>query len=1035
MKQFIIFSVLIALSASGISQPIDFTNCPTCTTRDIEQVKEINTKYQGVEGRNPSVPSTYRLIGSRKFSNTGWKYLYPSGLPNWLAVRVPKQIFKGKFDHFAVNTYGDESDWDIYMTPSPGFDDFINEALPYKFGGDIFPFNWPKDINGNYCVEAEITPPNEKYGNLWFNNNKNGSFTDAFNANNYLIGKTICAYGPFVMELTHGNHPEIHPSEQIWWKENDNITNILLVGDGSNRFDGINDFIETFAIPSYKPWTPTTNLEAELKIPFSLNPSKEAVYYNITAIDDHNFYNGANYSDASSGTSHKIEYAGKTVLTVEEPIDYDSKIGITFSNVCYNSAKGILQGFIVINTATGNGNGKEGFVLLQIDKRETKFNQKPVLKWGNLLNSWKVFNPAYDNNIYFESIIASDKTGKGIVDGVIDFNGNGIIDFFAVNGGNWMVLYDGKGEWKKINSSHIPVDQLRFVDANGDKKTDVLFVDLDGVIFISHNGTDSWTEISETNENYRDVRVGDFNGDGKTDLIYFKTHAQFNPLDKDTADMYIKYSCKDNWKLLNENYVLNKGDFDKYFRFGHFNKDNKTDVFRYDNNRFLAYWGGTGSYEVLNNNPATGLKMNNLLFANNFTQTGITDVIYVDQENKKWIKYDGGGAGTLPMPMDFSNPDKIHFASTETGKILIPVVMDYIPAEPGYSEQIVFEKTTKAETESFIKTEYKPGTLRKNTGPDGSSFVYDMDVMYYPGTNTTNNDFSKYSTISRIKGKTGTSDLAFKPGLQQNGEGKLLGKIEAVKINSKEEEEFEISFSNNAKKYNVKSPAYSIGALPASISETAGAAGSWNKWVGYLSRELSTQRLDINGETKVPGKVEKINIVQFELFPFYSSLERGNVSMVEMGAPMEELNSIVYGNDKRKITDLYGGEKVFTIKWTFELKNVTTNKIISTETKEPVIANGKWMGNKIDFSYPDTDDLLQLTATAIITDALGTVAVKPIELVFYNQRVIVSKDESVLKLWINSVGSAIHKEYLLKRITYFSEKGKLSPSDIVAVFK
>lgn len=273
----------------------------------------------------------------------------------------------------------------------------------------------------------------------------------------------------------------------------------------------------------------------------------------------------------------------------------------------------------------------------------------------------------------------------------------------------------------------------------------------------------------------------------------------------------------------------------------------------------------------------------------------------------------------------------------------------------------------------------------------------------------------------------------FKPGLKQNDEKKILGTIEAVKIHNKEENKFEISFSNNIKKHSVKLPAYSIGALPDSVTEIAGNSGNWSKWVSYLSKEMERQRLSINGETAAPGKVEKINAVQFELLPFYSSLERGNVSMVEMGAPMQELNSIVYGKDKARINDLYGGEKVFTIKWQFELKNLSTNKILSTDDKVPAISNGKWPGNKIDFAYPDTDDLLRLTAKAIITDAMGTVAVKPIELVFYNQRIIVSKDESVLKPWVNSVGGAGRKEYLLKRIIYFSEDTKLSLEEMKSI--
>ena len=148
-----------------------------------------------MKGRNPSVPSTYRLMGVNKFSGlTPWVIANPFTGRNWYPIRIPKQIFCGKFDHFAVNTYGDESDWDIYLLPTNGFEDFVNEALPYKTFPDVWPHNWPKGKNGEYCVEAEITPPNARYSNIWFNNSKNGSFSDTSRV--YCFGPWRCCANP-----------------------------------------------------------------------------------------------------------------------------------------------------------------------------------------------------------------------------------------------------------------------------------------------------------------------------------------------------------------------------------------------------------------------------------------------------------------------------------------------------------------------------------------------------------------------------------------------------------------------------------------------------------------------------------------------------------------------------------------------------------------------------------------------------------------------------------------------------------------------
>ena len=295
------------------------------------------------------------------------------------------------------------------------------------------------------------------------------------------------------------------------------------------------------------------------------------------------------------------------------------------------------------------------------------------------------------------------------------------------------------------------------------------------------------------------------------------------------------------------------------------------------------------------------------------------------------------------------------------------------------------------------------------------------------------NDFAEYSRVSQIKGKAGTPDLVFKQGQREVDGKKIIGTIESVKTNSKEEEEIEVSFANNTKKKKIHSPAYSIGAMPDSVMETAGNGGNWAKWVPYLKRKSNA--ISINEGAKPPGVVEKISTIRLELFPFYSSLEKGNVSMVEMGAPMQELNGIIYGKDKTKINSLFGTEKVFTIKWKYELKNLSTNQIITDPNKKLITTNGKWADNKIEFTYPDTNDLLGLTITATISDAMGVVAVKPVELIFYSQRIAVAKDAPMPDNWIDGTGKAGRKEFLLKRFSYLTEDGVLMPDEIISLFK
>ena len=275
-----------------LTLPGDFSNCPDCSAEDISLISEVMTKYQGMKGTNPSAPSSYNLIGKHKFSGTGFSITNSFWGENWYPIRTEKQILTGTFHDFGVANYGDESDWNIHILPDPGFEDFIADAIPYQRDNWYASGDWATTTDGKFLIEAEITPDERRYGNPWFSNRDEKS---------PLIGKKLSAYGPFVREEAHGNHPEIHPCEQLWWKENDNVHMVLLLVDDSNRFKRRADTIlivngqptvrsgdytarrvTTFA---YQPWALETRQEAELSIPFEIDPTKAGLKIEIQALD------------------------------------------------------------------------------------------------------------------------------------------------------------------------------------------------------------------------------------------------------------------------------------------------------------------------------------------------------------------------------------------------------------------------------------------------------------------------------------------------------------------------------------------------------------------------------------------------------------------------------------------------------------------------------------------------------------------------------------------------------------------------------
>src|SRR5688500_10512799 len=162
--------IFISISYPAFSQPVDFSNCPTCEQKDITLHTETVQVLQGIRGNNPFRPYSYGLIGTHKFSGTGYVITNPFWGKNWYPIRVEKQHLTGTFLEFGVSNYGDESDWNIHLLPDPQFQDLITEALPYQKDNWYASGDWKTSPDGRFLIEAEITPDERRYGNPWFNN-------------------------------------------------------------------------------------------------------------------------------------------------------------------------------------------------------------------------------------------------------------------------------------------------------------------------------------------------------------------------------------------------------------------------------------------------------------------------------------------------------------------------------------------------------------------------------------------------------------------------------------------------------------------------------------------------------------------------------------------------------------------------------------------------------------------------------------------------------------------------------------------------
>jgi hypothetical protein len=995
-RNFLLISLSLVITEVS-AQPIDFTRCPDCSSDEIALIVKVNRDYQGINGFNPSAPSTYRLIGNRKFSGSIYPVANPFVGENWYPIRTDKQILTGTFHDFGISNWGDESDWNIHLLPAPNFEGFIADALPYQNGG------WPADEEGHFLIEAEITPDEHRYGNPWFNNN---------NSSSTLLHRLVSVYGPFVREEAHGNHPEIHPSEQIWWKEADGSYMILLVNDDSNRFKRRADSIiivngqptmrrgdytarrvTTF---DYQPWTAEKKQESELQVAFELNPATDGYYVSIQALDQFNFFSQAAFPDVREGSKYSLTYNGNLVLTVEESSQIDPFVGVSFKNVCFNRAKGILQGYIVFNTAVGNGDGKEGFVALRIDKQSVGVNAKPQIMTGDIANTWKPFAP-YDDRIPFSDIISSDMNGKGIVDRIIDFNGNGKSDLFAKSGDRWMVLFDGKGPWQQLQISSIDVSELRFGDVNGNGKTDILRVGPNHKVLVSFDGIGSWTQLTDAGEQNNLIQVADFNGDHVTDLVYFKTKVVFvgsNQPPQLRGDMFVKYSGAGSWKVINHNYNLSgPSDYADNFRFGNFNNDDIADVFRFYNKKFNVYWNGRGDIKQLTN-PNISLRTSDLLFATGLSGTKNTDVVYVNPVSKQWTVFYAGLPGSLPLTVTHGDPATIRFADIDGDAATDLVAIDFVRGNPN---TVPFPTHERALIEPSMQMKYVDGSLKRQTINGIEGLYYDQDVLYYPGNKSNRRSRAADFQVDNIKDRSTSRIYSFAPAENFTATGDdlvRLGRVTGIPVKA-DGNTLQVAFKTNAEIMNKSVPATAIAALSGNVQTVSTASTDWESWQPYLNSIAKPNKKVL--VPNAPGKTFDIKKVDFELLPMYSGMEGKTARMIEMEEYIEELNDAIYNTDLSKKKTLFGDAEVFNISWNFVLTNLNTGAILSST---PTVKDGRFKKSKVSFSFPTSSDLMLMTATATIRDKYGLTNKEPVSFDFYNKEIRLADSTNGIRQWV-----------------------------------
>lgn len=153
-------------------------------------------------------------------------------------------------------------------------------------------------------------------------------------------------------------------------------------------------------------------------------------------------------------------------------------------------------------------------------------------------------------------------------------------------------------------------------------------------------GNTSWANLAQDYATPAQLRFGDFNGNGKTDV--FRT--------KD-GHWYYSEGGNSNWVELGHDYTLGITDL----AFGDFNGDKKMDVFTTVNGQWKYSSGGTGAWQNLAIDDAL---LADLRFGD-FNGDGKTDVFKV--YGGKWFISYGGNTTYVPAAIDDAHVTQLRF--------------------------------------------------------------------------------------------------------------------------------------------------------------------------------------------------------------------------------------------------------------------------------------------------------------------------------------------------------------------------------------
>ncbi|MGF9763678.1 hypothetical protein AAII07_52035 [Microvirga sp. 0TCS3.31] len=315
-----------------------------------EQMGVIGSDFRGVED-----------IGSAAFQRASNNRAIPDNLNFWYPQKQPrdhraspyfKRTLVGKVHHAkVVDVPGTYQDFDVctHVIPNEKYMYLVTEGHSREYT-DLMSLQWnlslhqsgkpncdtPKDIADAGMVEAEIQPHSDPHS---------GVAQRLLDMILTRSGQDIGIYGPWIFDKGHCCHSEIHPAEQIWWRDDVSTAQrrytFCVFCDASKRFwwrDQMDDGTKL------KPWgaPPIRGLFA---IAFEVELGKPAVKFEVANIDHYNVVDVPNGNQV-----YNLVYQNNVLVTF---IPNNDAFKVTYESVGLTSTNKV-RGFLVLETTVGN---------------------------------------------------------------------------------------------------------------------------------------------------------------------------------------------------------------------------------------------------------------------------------------------------------------------------------------------------------------------------------------------------------------------------------------------------------------------------------------------------------------------------------------------------------------------------------------------------------------------------------------------------------------------------------------------------------